>query len=71
MDLLLGRFADAFLTAMTPTELDGYEALLAENDHDLYAWATGRATPPQRLAELMACVTAHATENFTQQSGVL
>ena len=36
MDLILSRFAAARLEAMTCTELDRYEALLEENDQDLY-----------------------------------
>jgi antitoxin CptB len=45
-DLLLGAFAAAHLGAFTPAQLDAYEALLNENDGDLFDWVTGRAAPP-------------------------
>lgn len=66
MDLLLGRFADAHLATLAPEELDLYEDLLEENDRDLYAWAAGRETPPDRLAGLVARVAAHAEGGFSQ-----
>lgn len=46
MDLLLGGFADARLAALTPAQLDRYEALLELGDPDLYAWISGREPPP-------------------------
>lgn len=42
MDLILGPFADAGFDGLGPDELDLYEALLAENDQDLYRWITAR-----------------------------
>ena len=46
MDLLLGRFADRRLADMSAPELDAFEALLAENDPDLYNWISGRTAVP-------------------------
>jgi antitoxin CptB len=45
-DLLLGPFADRHLLELTPRQLDRYEALLGENDANLYDWITGRVPPP-------------------------
>ena len=70
MDLLLGPFADAHLAQMPPAELDLYEALLEESDHDLYAWASRRAAVPERFATLVDRITANAVQNFAQQSSV-
>lgn len=53
MDLILGRFWDAEGATLDPETLDLYEALLAENDQDLYAWVTGQATPPEQFAPLI------------------
>lgn len=39
-DLLLSRFAAAYLKTMTPEELDEYDSLLNELDWDIYYWAT-------------------------------
>ncbi len=46
MDLILGRFADAHIDAMTAGQLDRYAALLENSDPDIYDWLTDRAVPP-------------------------
>jgi antitoxin CptB len=46
MDLILGRFADAHIDAMTADQLDRYAALLENSDPDIYDWLTDRAAPP-------------------------
>jgi len=58
MDLILGGYADRHLPAMTPPELDEFDALLAEDDHALYQWVTGQAAPPARFAPLVARLTS-------------
>jgi antitoxin CptB len=45
-DLILGRFAEAHLDDFDTGQLDRYEALLECNDADLFAWVSGRTTPP-------------------------
>ncbi len=45
-DLFFGRFADRHVMALTPEQLDRYEALLDESDHDLLAWISGRRPLP-------------------------
>ena len=45
-DLLFGRFADAHVASLAPEQLDRYEALLNESDHDLFAWISGRRPVP-------------------------
>ncbi|MDJ0640824.1 MAG: succinate dehydrogenase assembly factor 2 [Paracoccaceae bacterium] len=54
MDLILGRFWDAEGAGLDAATLDQYEALLSENDQDLYAWVSGQATPPDHLSDLVA-----------------
>jgi len=46
LDLILGRFADRELGSMDEAQLDHYEALLDVPEAAIYAWLTGRATPP-------------------------
>jgi len=46
MDLVLGGFADGALDGLAGKELDAFEALLSENDHDIYQWIAGRVVPP-------------------------
>jgi antitoxin CptB len=45
-DLLLGRFAEAYLPRLSEAQLDRFEALLDEPDNDLFNWITGREAPP-------------------------
>lgn len=54
MDLILGRFADARLDAMDDAALDALEALMGENDQDLYQWVTGQVPAPEAHAALVA-----------------
>ena len=53
MDLILGRFADAELAGLDAATLDAYEALLEENDWDLYYWVTGAREAPGTHAPLI------------------
>ena len=54
MDLILGTYADRNLATLTADELDAFDAILEENDHDLYLWVSGRAAPPEIHAPLIA-----------------
>ena len=45
-DLILGPFADSHARGMTPAQLDRFERLLEQPDHDLYAWVMGTAPTP-------------------------
>lgn len=53
MDLVLGPFADAELAALDPDALDAYEALLAENDQDLYLWISRVSGFPERYEAIV------------------
>jgi len=48
-DLILGPFTDLHVRSFTPAELDTYEALLAEDDHDIFAWIAGKSQPPSQF----------------------
>ena len=67
MDLILGGFADEVLSDLGDDALDRYEALLTENDHDLYRWVTARiggdvqdAGGPPVYAALLDAIAVHA-----------
>lgn len=47
-DVFFGRFADTHVHGLDAGQLERYEALLAESDHDLFAWISGRAEVPPR-----------------------
>jgi antitoxin CptB len=49
MDLIMGRFADAFVDAMGPEELDEYERLMEMPDPDLFACVLAEGPPSADL----------------------
>lgn len=75
MDLILGPFSDGPLQELDDTEYGIYEALLTENDQDLYRWITARlsgqgdGTEPAALAPLLDRIAAHAAGRFAASSG--
>lgn len=54
MDLILGNWADANLDALSEEDLQLYDQLLTENDHDLYMWVSGQSQPPAQFSALLA-----------------
>ncbi len=54
MDLILTAYANRNLDEMDADGLDTYDAMLSENDQDLYQWVTGQVQPPEALADLIA-----------------
>jgi antitoxin CptB len=53
MDLILGRFAEARLEALSGAELDAFETILAYSDVALYRWLTGAEAVPERYDDAM------------------
>ena len=60
MDILLMRYAAARLESMDGPGLDAYEALLDENDQDLYQWISGQAEAPAAHRVLVADIATVA-----------
>ncbi len=61
MDIILTRFSEARLATLDASMLDLYDALLSENDHDLYQWVTGQVAAPEPYRALMAQIAADST----------
>lgn len=59
MDLVLGPFFDHCGAALDDRALDLYEALLAENDQDLYQWFSGQAAPPTEHRTILDVIRDH------------
>jgi len=58
-DLILGAFADRHARAMSETELDRFESLLEQSDHDIYGWIMGSLPVPAAFDDdLMARLRA-------------
>lgn len=62
MDLILPAFTATDLERLDAAELDLFEALLAENDHDLYRWVTGAGVAPPEYAGLIGRIAACAQD---------
>ncbi|MEE4187035.1 MAG: succinate dehydrogenase assembly factor 2 [Roseobacter sp.] len=62
MDLILQRFAEAHLDKMDDAGLSLYDAMLSENDHDLYQWVTGQVAPPENYDALIREIVADLPE---------
>ena len=59
MDIILSRYADDHLAKMSTDQLDQYEALLGENDQDLYQWVSGQQDAPEAFSGLIAQIAGH------------
>jgi antitoxin CptB len=45
-DLIVGRFADAYIERLDPPALDDFERLIEVPNADLYAWVVGDTVVP-------------------------
>lgn len=58
-DLILGGFAKAYAFELSDTEVDWFEQLLSEKDHDIYDWISGaQPTPAPYQTELFDRICA-------------
>lgn len=60
MDLILMAFSKAHLAQLDAAQLATYDALLSENDHDLYQWVSGQSVEPEPYGDLMGLIRAGA-----------
>lgn len=54
MDIILSAYADNSLAQMSEADITLYDALLNENDQDLYSWVTGQTVPPEKFTDMLA-----------------
>ena len=54
MDIILTRYSEARLATLDDATLTTYDALLSENDQDLYRWVTGQEAAPDHFAAIIA-----------------
>jgi antitoxin CptB len=64
MDLILMHYAEDKLSGMSDDALDQYDALLNENDQDLYQWCSGQLPPAGEFTDLIADIKVHIAERF-------
>lgn len=60
MDLILGGYADARLAGLDAARLDTLDALMEENDQDIYKWITAQAPAPEGFAGLIEEIAGFA-----------
>ena len=60
MDLILSAFSDAHIAGFSDAELTLYDALLSENDHDLYGWVGGQFAVPEQYLDLISRIASGA-----------
>ncbi|MCT2540840.1 FAD assembly factor SdhE [Sedimentimonas flavescens] len=65
MDLILGPWADEKLAMMDADALDLYDALLEENDQDLYPWVSGAQPCPPHYLDLLTEIAGFAKMRHT------
>ncbi|BBE71249.1 succinate dehydrogenase assembly factor 2 [Oharaeibacter diazotrophicus] len=64
LDLLLGRFADAEIAALSEAELGEFEALMEVPDRELFGWILGREPiPAERDGGVLARIVEYAKAN--------
>lgn len=56
MDMILGPYSDTEIAKLSVEALELYEALLNENDQDLYVWMSRQAVPPVEHVEIIEVI---------------
>lgn len=56
MDMILGPYSDTEIAKLSGETLELYEALLNENDQDLYVWMSRQAVPPLEHVEIIEVI---------------
>ncbi len=64
MDLVFGQFAEDEIATLSDAELDEFEAIMGEDDHDLHAWITGANPLPEHLRTPLFARVASYTPDF-------
>lgn len=64
MDLILSAYANRSLAAMDDQTLSLYDALLSENDQEIFAWILGKEPTPERYVDMIEDITALTREGL-------
>ena len=67
-DSILGIFADDFLPNCSDDEAAAFEALLNEDDWDIWRWLTGEQPMPKEHQKLLARIRAFQLANAAGSS---
>ena len=56
MDMILGPYSDTEIVGLSADALELYEALLNENDQDLYVWMSRQSVSPVEHVEIIEVI---------------
>ncbi len=56
MDMILGPYSNTEIAQLSHEALELYEALLNENDQDLYVWMSRQITPPAEHLDIIEVI---------------
>jgi|APTNR8051073442_1049403.scaffolds.fasta_scaffold03398_4 antitoxin CptB len=69
-DFLMGTYADQELDALTDSELDEFDALLNQQDWDVYYWIIGQNEVPRQFSgKVMQALQSFASLKNTMWEG--
>jgi succinate dehydrogenase flavin-adding protein (antitoxin of CptAB toxin-antitoxin module) len=65
LDLILGTFAEKYLSTLGPRDIDDYALILEEENPDMFKWLSGQMAIPENLKSLpvMDLLLKHIHEN--------
>ena len=70
MDLIIGRFADAYIDNFDEPALGDFEALIEAPNADLYAWVVGDAAAPARYdTQVLRQLIGFHAQKFRAKAG--
>ena len=65
MDIILGHFSEMGLDSLSVEQLQNYDVLLSENDHDLYAWVSGTLPPPDKFSQIISKIVQKMAQKIS------
>ena len=65
MDIILGHFSEMALDSLSVEQLQNYDVLLSENDHDLYAWVSGTLPPPDKFSQIISKIVQKMAQKIS------
>ena len=65
MDIILGHFSEVMLDSLSVEQLQNYDILLSENDHDLYAWVSGALPPPDNFSQIISKIAQKMAQKMS------
>lgn len=60
MDMVLGPYSDTELVSLDEAQIVLYDALLSENDLELYQWVTSQKSTPTQYLDLLTLISKFA-----------